>query len=444
MGLLDQFLPEDPDRAAAARTGLLNFGAALLANRTPYFGQALGQGAGAGLEGYQNAMLVNRQNEMDKLRLESAKLQQQQLRDQMADQDKVRGFYADPSKFMQNPNSIALAAGAANGVVGPRVENAPLMEQAQKAGPQFDAGAMYRAMLASGSPTLAQAGLAGLAKDDTPMVLGEGAKLVNRQGKVIANNPNGKPIDGYLLPDGNGGYRIDPTLFGAVKDLKATGAPKTTVTVPVKVGETFGKTVAEGAAKHLFGQVESAFTAPQTLQSVAQIENALSTNNVIAGPAAKWRIAAEQVFGKDPQKLESTRSVIQGLAQLSLNSRQSLKGQGPITEGEQAMLTKAVSGDIGDLTVGEINLIVQGAKRQAMNSYQQGKKASAALGAMPEFQHILPAFSIPDLPNLQPQPQPNAIPLPPKATASSLVKGQVYATKNGPLMWNGLDFVRKE
>lgn len=59
MGLLN-FLPEDPNKKEAMRAGLLNLGAAMLSGRGN-FGQMLGQGIGAGAQGYQGSLLAQQQ-----------------------------------------------------------------------------------------------------------------------------------------------------------------------------------------------------------------------------------------------------------------------------------------------------------------------------------------------------------------------------------------------
>ena len=204
--------------------------------------------------------------------------------------------------------------------------------------------------------------------------------------------------NGYLIKDGDGNWKIDPTLYAAEKELKATAAPKITMSPTVRVGNTFAEGVAKQGADRLFSQVESAAAAPQIVSAANQVISSLKTGNVMAGPGTTWKIAATQIFGGDSEKLRETRKAIQGMAILTLESRQSLKGHGPITEGEQKLLEKARSGDVDNLSVGEIMLIAQGAQKNGRMIHAQGKKASSALAGMPEFKSILPAFDIQDLP----------------------------------------------
>jgi hypothetical protein len=87
----------------------------------------------------------------------------------------------------------------------------------------------------------------------------------------------------------------------------------------------------------------------------------LNDPKLIAGIGANARIAAAQVaqmFGGAGADLASTREVIQGLAELTLQSRDMLKGQGQVTEYEQKTLEKARSGDIS-LTIPELKALVK-------------------------------------------------------------------------------------
>lgn len=237
-------------------------------------------------------------------------------------------------------------------------------------------------------------------KEDTPITLADGAKLVNRKGEQLAYNPKEqKPVEGYLIPDGNGGWRVDQTLFDAASRLKATGAPKVNVSPTIKVGQTFGEDVAKAAAGTLTSRVSAAADAPQTAQAANQILSALDSGKVLAGPGTKYKIAAAQIFGNDPKQLEATRATIQGLAKLSMQGRQSLKGQGQISDYEGKLLANAMSGNIDDMTTEEIRLIANGAKKNAAYIYAQGKKAADDLKALPEFGRITSAFDLPEMPD---------------------------------------------
>jgi hypothetical protein len=147
------------------------------------------------------APFLQRQAQME---MEAAALEMEGKRAQMADQQKVRDFYGNIGQFMPSRSSSALGAGAQAGDIGPTVTNASRMETMPE--PAFNANAMYRAMVGSGSPSLAQAGLAALSKEDESIVVGEGGALVNkRTGSQLFNNPKvEKPLELERMLDAAG------------------------------------------------------------------------------------------------------------------------------------------------------------------------------------------------------------------------------------------------
>lgn len=388
--------PSQADRDNALNMGLLQAGLGILAHNTNKSNPmpALGAGGLMGLQGYQQSMDRSQNDAMRRIQtmqlLNSLKKSEQE----MADAEALRKF--DFGKFYQTPQQQAI------GAFGPTPQGAAAIQNME---PKLDQKGMIAAMMQSGSPALRQQALGMLTKEEAPITLAEGAKLITKTGKEIATNAKPQDVkNGYLLPDGKGGWRIDPTLFAAEKELKATAAPKVSVSPTVKVGNTFAENVAKQGADRLFGQVEAAASAPEMAGAANQILGALDSGKVLAGPGTKWSVAARQAFGGDQEKLTSTRQVIQGLAKLSLQGRQSLRGQGTITDSEQNMLAKATSGDIDNMSVDEIRLIATGAIKNANFVYSQGKKASASLGGMKEFGSILPAFDLPEMPTYSPKP----------------------------------------
>jgi hypothetical protein len=147
------------------------------------------------------APFLQRQAQME---MEAAALEMEGKRAQMADQQKVRDFYGNIGQFMPSRSSAALGAGAQTGDIGPTVTNASRMDTMPE--PVFNANAMYRAMVGSGSPSLAQAGLAALSKEDESIVVGEGGALVNkRTGTQLFNNPKTeKPLELERMLDAAG------------------------------------------------------------------------------------------------------------------------------------------------------------------------------------------------------------------------------------------------
>lgn len=75
MGLLN-FLPDDPAKKEAARQGLLSLGAAMLQGRGN-FGQVVGQGLGAGVQGYQGGLEAQQKAQMDQAQLRMMQAKEQ-------------------------------------------------------------------------------------------------------------------------------------------------------------------------------------------------------------------------------------------------------------------------------------------------------------------------------------------------------------------------------
>lgn len=150
---------------------------------------------------------------------------------------------------------------------------------------------------------------------------------------------------------------------------KLTGTAKgagTTLNLP-KIELKTGESVAGQVGPIMKESRAQAQGAIQTFDSANRIEQALKTNNVIAGPLASASMLVRQVFdpkGKSPE-VQETRKVIRALAESTVNARKALEGQGSITENEAAAAAKAASGDIDSMTVGELYILVNMNKRAA-------------------------------------------------------------------------------
>jgi hypothetical protein len=155
----------------------------------------------------------------------------------------------------------------------------------------------------------------------------------------------------------DGGKTWNKIPGGGKYDLKAAkGGTDISLKVGEKQGEAFTKPIAE--------QVDASFTkamsAVESQKTLEGFRQRLNDPRLISGAGANVRLAVEQVsqlFGGDGADLAATRDVIQGLAELTINSRGMLKGQGQVTEYEQKTLEKARSGDIS-LTVPELKALV--------------------------------------------------------------------------------------
>jgi hypothetical protein len=163
-----------------------------------------------------------------------------------------------------------------------------------------------------------------------------------------------RAYDEYSIDGGKTWHKVPG---GGMYDLKAAkGGTDISLKVGEKQGEAFTKPIAE--------QVDASFTkamsAVESQKTLEGFRQRLNDPKLISGAGANVRLAVEQVaqlFGGDGSDLAATRDVIQGLAELTINSRGMLKGQGQVTEYEQKTLEKARSGDIS-LTVPELKALV--------------------------------------------------------------------------------------
>jgi hypothetical protein len=103
-----------------------------------------------------------------------------------------------------------------------------------------------------------------------------------------------------------------------------------------------------------------------------RIEKA-ANEGALTGPAGDKMLTFAQIgdwlgmTGKDTQEtMANTRKVIQGLAELSLNNRELLKGTGPITDFEQRIASKAASGEVNELSPIEVITLARLGRRAAL------------------------------------------------------------------------------
>jgi hypothetical protein len=134
-----------------------------------------------------------------------------------------------------------------------------------------------------------------------------------------------------------------------------------------------GKSLSEPVGKRVETSLVKAEGATSMMETANSVREALNAGNVIAGPLAGVRTKFAQVLelagAGDKEKLVNTRSAIQGLAALTLESRAELRGQGQITDTETKLLEKARSADINDLTIPELQQVVNVSQRLASRLY---------------------------------------------------------------------------
>lgn len=277
--------------------GLLSAAAQMLGasgpSRTPTsFGQVLGTGMLGGLQGFQQAQDRQRENKMYDMKLKT-------LEEEMSDKQKVRDFYGNIGQFMPSQASQALSAGAKLGDIGPTVTNAARIDQMPKQA--FNSSAMYEAMLRSGSPTLAAAGLSGLSKEDDSIVVGEGGALVNkRTGQQLYNNEKKeKPLEIERMLDAAG--ITDPmaraNFLRQAITKQTTHAPGTSVNVMNAGPKAFETELGKLDAEQLKALRDTAQTAQSVMGVIKNLRAAESAGTYAGGGADAKTTVGNLVYG---------------------------------------------------------------------------------------------------------------------------------------------------
>jgi hypothetical protein len=189
-------------------------------------------------------------------------------------------------------------------------------------------------------------------------------------------------------------------IINRVNMSKASGAPK----VEIKQGES------------LAGQIGPMLKDSQIAASGAAIQvdaadrviSAIDSGNVIAGPGTTPVFKLAQIgsvlgiTGKDTNEvIANTRTAIRGLAELTLQGRKSMRGEGSITESEGALAQRAFSGDVAELTTAEIKQLANASKRVANFNIAQHNKKLDTLRRNPAYVDLVPFYEVGAMPSAQ-------------------------------------------
>ncbi len=164
-----------------------------------------------------------------------------------------------------------------------------------------------------------------------------------------------------------------------------------------------GKSLAAEVGQRASTSLVKAEGAAGIMENANMVREALNTGNVIAGPLAGVRTKFAQVLelagAGDKEKLVATRSAIQGLASLTLESRAELKGQGQITDTETKLLERARSAEIGELTIAELQQVVNVAQRLANRMWSSHQNLLKTMETDPaaadSIRYYRPSMSLP-------------------------------------------------
>jgi len=149
----------------------------------------------------------------------------------------------------------------------------------------------------------------------------------------------------------------------------------------VKIENKMGEGIAAQIGPMMKDSVDIATGAVKQVDAAKRVVGAIDSGKIIAGPFAGGRVTLAQmgqalgVGGADAkQQLANTRDVIRGLAEMTLQGRSQMKGQGAITESEGLLAERANSGKIEDLTIPEIKQLALASERAARFAYAEHER----------------------------------------------------------------------
>ena len=149
----------------------------------------------------------------------------------------------------------------------------------------------------------------------------------------------------------------------------------------VKIENKMGEGVAAQIGPMMKDSLDVATGAVKQVDAAKRVIGAIDAGKIIAGPFAGGRVTLAQmgqalgVGGADAkEQLANTRQVIRGLAEMTLQGRSQMKGQGAITESEGLLAERANSGKIEDLTIPEIKQLALASERAARFAYAEHER----------------------------------------------------------------------
>ena len=234
-------------------------------------------------------------------------------------------------------------------------QNVPMPTAIEQKGPDYKSA--FAAAMDPYAPSWLKAQAVEMLK---PQKLGEGETL-NRfdfaSGKltpIVEGGAKASPDIKYAIAVG--GLPQDFTKWNAqqqayakqlIEGKTAAGANK------FDFSNLLGKSATGEVGPMLVSSKAAAGSAVQQADAANRILTAVNTNQIFSGTGANQKLQLAQIGqmvgatgNTADEKIANTRSAIQGLAQLTLQGRQQMKGQGAVTESEGALAQRAVSGDV--------------------------------------------------------------------------------------------------
>jgi hypothetical protein len=163
------------------------------------------------------------------------------------------------------------------------------------------------------------------------------------------------------------------------------------------------KSIAERVGPIMEKEQEKTLAANKIFDSASNLTRALDTNKIYTGTGANVRLNIAQLantagFGGNTleEKIANTRTGIQSLAQLTLQGRKEMKGEGAIQVQESALAERAISGDI-NFTPVELKILANAAQRSAKYTQEQYDRKLKHMASDKETAGLVPYFEVPPM-----------------------------------------------
>lgn len=380
---------------------------------------SIGAGLLGGLQGYSQAqdqaMQQKRFNTMQQMSDLQLKQAQQAQQDQQDLRTTAQQFYKAPSMTQAD---VLSAPGAA----GPTMARASMLPQTQGT---FDTNGFVNAMMAK-DPLKGMQFKASLAKElpfnkidpkdfDSASIakfaqtgnygdLVPARKMELTPGGQVWNPYQAQPGQAFSDPNklfslGSDGKPVANTALQSF-ELQKAKAGKTDVNLAVNTEKSLLTTMGEGLGKQLDASLAGAQSAQNTINTAQQIKQLVGSGKIITGPGADYRVTlarlgdAMGIGGKDnAEKLSNTAQLVQGLAKTELDASQSMRGQGPITDNERALIRRAAAGDLS-MTTGELNTLAVALDKSGRHRIKQHQTQVQRLQQMPGAAPLIPFYSV--------------------------------------------------
>lgn len=319
----------------------------------------------------------------------------------------VSGHYIKPSPMQYLGNLSQLASGAymGNQSEKERLELAKLVRQKEgEAVNAYTSAQTPQEQFAAATSQYAPSYLKSAATEFLkPQKLAEGETISRMnfgtgQYDTMAQGGQKKTeaIRGYEMAKSQG---FPGSFFDYEQQLKRAGASNVSVSMDKGIAAQVGPMMKEGQLQ--------ATSAVKGIDAANQVINALDTNKLFTGPLANQKLSIAQLgttfggaSGDLTQKINNTRAAIQGLAEITLQGRQEMHGQGAITESEGKLAERAKSGDIS-LTPGELKQLANAAKRAGEFTYNNYQTKLQIMSKDPATAQMAPYFAVNQMPPRQ-------------------------------------------